>query len=260
MTKKIKYVKLFSYEIERAGFIMFKIKIADTIFKINNIYSYVERLCRDYIYEGDDFDYEIFSTEELIDEEQKKLAEEGWSREYLENITVYRAIAMKFLECDAFVMHAAVIAIGDKAYAFTAKSGTGKSTHIRLWRKLRGEEVYVVNGDKPVMRFIDGKLYAYGTPWCGKEMWNTNTKAELDGICFLHRGEKNKIYPFTPGEASSLVIKQVFLPKDALGVIRTFDMVDKMLNITKLWKLECNISLEAAEVAYNAMVGGIYEN
>jgi hypothetical protein len=41
---------------------MFKIKIADTIFKINNIYSYVERLCRDYIYEGDDFDYEIFST------------------------------------------------------------------------------------------------------------------------------------------------------------------------------------------------------
>ena len=126
MTKKLKYVKLFSYEIERAGFIMFKIKIADTIFKINNIYSYVERLCRDYIYEGDDFDYEIFSTEELIDEEQKKLAEEGWSREYLENITVYRAIAMKFLECDAFVMHAAVIAIGDKAYAFTAKSGTGK--------------------------------------------------------------------------------------------------------------------------------------
>lgn len=239
---------------------MFKIKIADTIFKINNLYPYVEALCKDYIYDGEDFDYEINSTEELIDDEQKKLADENWSRNYLENITVYRAIAMKFLEIDAFVMHAAVIAIGDKAYAFTAKSGTGKSTHIRLWRKLRGEEVYVVNGDKPVLRYLDGKLYAYGTPWCGKEMWNTNTRVELDGICFLHRGLENKIRPFTPNEASPLIIKQVFLPKDSFGVIRTFDMVDKMLNITKLWKLECNISLEAAEVAYNAMVGGKYEN
>ncbi len=240
---------------------MFKIKIADTIFKINNLYPYVERLCKDYIYEGDDFDYEIVSTEELIDEEQKKMPSgESWTRSYMENITVYRAIAMKLLERDAFVMHAAVIAVGDKAYAFTAKSGTGKSTHICLWRKLLGEQVYVVNGDKPALRYIDGKLYAYGTPWCGKKMWNTNTRVELGGICFLHRGLENKIYPFTPGEASSLILKQVFLPKDAFGVIKTFDMIDKMLNITKLWKLECNISLEAAEVAYNAMVGGKYEN
>ena len=240
---------------------MFKIKIADTIFKINNIYSYIERLCRDYIYDGENFDYEINSTEELIDEEIKRMPDgESWTRQYMENISVYRAIAMKFLEVDAFVMHAAVIAVDNKAYAFTAKSGTGKSTHICLWRKLLGEKVYVVNGDKPVLRYIDGKLYAYGTPWCGKEMWNTNTRVELDGICFLHRGAENKIYPFTPGEASPLIIKQVFLPKDAFGVIRTFDMVDKMLNITKLWKLECNMSIEAAEVAYNAMVGGKYEN
>ena len=52
---------------------MFKIKIADTIFKINNIYSYIERLCRDYIYDGENFDYEINSTEELIDEEIKRM-------------------------------------------------------------------------------------------------------------------------------------------------------------------------------------------
>ena len=152
-------------------------------------------------------------------------------------------------------MHAAVIGVGDKAYAFTAKSGTGKSTHIALWKRFLGDRVSVINGDKPILRFIDGKLYAYGTPWCGKEMWNTNMRAELNGLCFLERAKENKIVKITPMEASPLVMKQILIPNDAEGVIKTFEMVDKMLSITNLWRLGCNISQEAAIKAYMAVRG-----
>ena len=234
---------------------MFKIKIADTIFKINNIYPYVERLCKDYIYEGDDFDYEIDSTEELIDEEQKKIPEgESWTRSYMENITVYRAIAMKLLERDAFVMHAAVIAVGDKAYAFTAKSGTGKSTHICLWRKLLGEQVYVVNGDKPALRYIDGKLYAYGTPWCGKDGINVNMKVPLAGICFLKQSDRNEIRRMEGKEALAKVIAQTtYHLRDASKMLLMMTNVERLITEIPIYELCNRPERAAAELSHKIM-------
>ena len=139
---------------------MFKIKIADTVFEIYNIHSFVMALCKDYIYNGEECDYKIVSTQELIDEEKLVMAEEHPKIDsYVENICVYRQIALKLLEKDAFVMHAATIGVDDKAYAFTAKSGTGKSTHIALWKRMLGDRVYAINGDKPIIKIVDGKAF-----------------------------------------------------------------------------------------------------
>lgn len=240
---------------------MFKIKIADTVFEIHNLYPFLEALCKNYIYNGEKTDFVIISTQEAIDSERLILSDEHPKVDaYIENICVYRQIALKLLEVDAFVMHAATIGVGDKAYAFTAKSGTGKSTHIALWRRLLGEKVYAINGDKPIIKIVGGKAYAYGSPWCGKELWNSNVKAELNGLCFLERGEKNSICPLDISEAATLIMKQILIPKDSDGVIKTFDLVDKMLKSTNIWRLKCNMSIEAAELSYKAMHGGIYEN
>lgn len=240
---------------------MFKIKIADIVVSIENVYKYVEYVCKDYIYDGEECDFSVKSSVELINEERQKVSDENlFSDAFVENILIYRMICLNLLKYDAFVMHAAVIGVGDKAYAFTAKSGTGKSTHISLWKRLLGDKVYVINGDKPIMRFIGDKLFVYGTPWCGKEMWNTNVKAELANLCFLERGDVNEIESLSPGESVSLVMKQILIPKDSFGVIKTFDLVDKMLRRVALWKLKCNISLEAAVVAYEKMRGEQNEN
>ncbi len=236
---------------------MFKVKVADIVVEIDNIYPFIKDVCKDYIYTGEGFDFQVASSQAEIEEERQRINDgEEYFDGYLENICVYRKIALLILEKDAFVMHAAVVGVDDKAYAFTAKSGTGKSTHIALWKRVLGDKVYVINGDKPIMRFIDGKLFVYGTPWCGKEMWQTNTRAELNGLCFLERGKENIITPVAPSDIVSLVMKQILIPNDANGVIKTFDMVDKMLNNTKLWRLACNISYDAAEKAYSAMHGG----
>ncbi len=241
--------------------IMFKIKIADIVVEIDNVHGHIEYVCKDYLYEGDGCDFKVATSKEIIEEERTKLKEqEGYSDAYVENISIYRQICLNLLKYDAFVMHAAVIGVGDSAYAFTAKSGTGKSTHISLWKQLLGDKVYVINGDKPILRFIDGKLYVYGTPWCGKEMWNTNTRAELKGLCFLERGEQNQIEKMTTSDSATLIIKQILIPNNSFGVIKTFELVDKMLKNTAIWKLKCNVSLEAAMIAYNAMNGGKNEN
>ena len=83
-------------------------------------------------------------------------------------------------------------------YLFTAPSGTGKSTHIRLWRQFLGEAGHIVNGDKPFLSVEEGKVFVWGSPWAGKENWQKNRKAPLHGICLLKQGQKNKICRLQP--------------------------------------------------------------
>lgn len=251
---------------------MFKIKMADFVIEIDNKYSYLEKFCSKYKYDGEGCDFCASCTEEDIsnefevaknDEDVYKflcsMSEEN-CRGYLESICIYRAICLQLPERDSFVMHAATIEVDGLGYAFTARSGTGKSTHISLWKKLLGERVKAVNGDKPIIRLIDGVFYAYGTPWCGKEGWNRNVSVPLKGICFVERDTKNRIDKMPISDAASRIMKQILMPKDPLGAINTLELLDKMLNNVNCWLLGCNISIEAAEIAYKAMSGGNDEN
>ena len=112
-------------------------------------------------------DFEVFVTDEQIAEEMTCGSQTESEAEIL---CIYRAIAEKLPLYNRFVMHGAAISFEDKAYIFTAASGTGKSTHIRLWRKAFGNPVGIVNGDKPVIEIKDdGTSLVYGTPWAGKE-------------------------------------------------------------------------------------------
>lgn len=251
---------------------MFKIKVAGFVVEIDNKYSYIQRLCRKYIYEGEEKDFSASCTEEDIDNEEETAKndpevyeylshlESVKKRGYLESICIYRELCLQLPERNAFIMHAAVIEVDGLAYAFTAKSGTGKSTHISLWSKLLGDKVQVVNGDKPIIKYDNGVFYACGTPWCGKEGWNRDVITPLKGICFIERATENRIEKFPLKDAASRIMKQILIPKDSMGVINTFELVDKMINTVDCWLLGCNISLEAAEVAYKAMSGGKNEN
>lgn len=65
-------------------------------------------------------------------------------------------------------MHGAVVAWKDQGYLFTAPSGTGKSTHLALWKKYLGDQAEVINGDKPFLKVMEDEVWVYGTPWAGK--------------------------------------------------------------------------------------------
>ena len=235
---------------------MIKIKIADFIIQINNRYDYIEQQCKKYLVNDENVDFVIDCTDDEINAEIQNYEDPSYANPgYCESICIYRTICMQLPKYDAFLMHSAVIDVNGKAYAFTAKSGTGKSTHIRLWRKLLGEKVIVVNGDKPILRFIDGELYVYGTPWCGKEGWNTNMRSTFKGLCFLERAENNTIVPLEKSECAVRIMSQILMPSDPVGAIATLDLMDRMLNKVDTWLLGCNMDIEAAKIAYENMSG-----
>ena len=69
------------------------------------------------------------------------------------------------LRHNGILLHASCVVVDGVAYAFSANSGVGKSTHTQLWLKHFGDRAYMLNDDKPAIRCIDGVICACGTPW-----------------------------------------------------------------------------------------------
>ena len=235
---------------------MLCIKMADLMIEIHNHYDYVEKMCADYRVEGGNkADLVIEVTEEAVLKEQQD-ASIPCSLEYCESICIYREISKKLIQYQGFLMHGACIEIEGEVYVFCAKSGTGKSTHLALWKKHFGEKARIINGDKPIIRWFPGRekeFVVYGTPWCGKEEWNINTSGNMKAICFLERGEKNEIHPIPGKEAIKRLGHQILMPKAPHEMISFLDMIDVLLKTTPCYLLSCNMEVEAAVVAYHGM-------
>jgi len=239
----------------KKGKTMFKIKIADLVIEIDNKYHYVESLCKDYIVEHETAIFSVCATkEEILKEKQFGNMPDA----YCESVCIYRNIVKKLPVYDAFFLHAAVVEVDGLAYAFMAKSGTGKTTHVRLWCAHFGDRARIVNGDKPILRFHGDKLMAYGTPWCGKEGYNINTSTPVCGLCFIERSEKNAIRTLRSDEIISKIFHQMVMPEDENAVSKLLELVNHFVQSNKIWNLSCNISQEAVKTAYEAMSGKCY--
>lgn len=222
------------------------------VVELRNRYRYVKELCKDYIVEGETPDFAVSATEEEIDEELK-IAGLDLPRAYAEATCLHRQIARQLSKYDAFLLHSAVISCDGEGYAFAARSGTGKSTHISLWLKCFGERVHVVNGDKPILRLVDGGFRVYGTPWCGKECLGENTSCALNKLCFLERGAENCIAKVSADEALLRLFSQIYLPEEAEASAATLDLLDQFIQKTSFYLLHCNMEDEAALVSYHGM-------
>ena len=160
----------------------------------------------------------------------------------------------QLLEFDGMLLHSSAVVRDGKAYLFTAACGTGKSTHTQLWLK-NFPDAYILNDDKPALRLEDGKFYAYGTPWSGKTAQNRNVRVELGGICVLRRGKENKIAPYTGRAALRDILEQTIRPREANKTGKLLEILDRLLTLVPVWRLECNMEPEAAFTSYNAMSG-----
>ena len=117
------------------------------------------------------------------------------------------AFYRQLLSYDGLMFHSSAVELDGVAYLFSGPSGMGKSTHTRLWQQ-EFPSARIFNDDKPALRYIDGVWYAYGTPWCGKDGININTKVPIGGICFLRQGKENKIRRLPEIEAAAAIISQ----------------------------------------------------
>lgn len=230
-----------------------KYKIADVVFEAKLIYGYTERLCKNYEYDGEQpCDFSVVMTNEDVAKE-KALAPE-FVEPYLESLALFRKLCDYCLEhANGIIFHSSAIMVDGKAYLFTAPSGTGKSTHTRLWRELLGDRAVMVNDDKPIIRYIDGKFYVYGTPWNGKHHLDTNCRAEIKAICKIEQAKENSISKASTAEMLLTIFNQTIRPEDPAQMDRLLNLTDKLLTQVELYKLGCNISKEAAELSYTTM-------
>lgn len=174
----------------------------------------------------------------------------------LELFAIQRHIVSYFSGQGVLLFHGSAICVDGRTYIFTAPSGTGKSTHSRLWREmLKDHDAVMINDDKPFLRVEEGSVTAYGSPWMGKEGLGCNMSAPVEAICSISQGTKNLIREATPDEMYPIFFEQSFRPLDKKGTENHLHTLDVLTRSVRLYKLECDVSLEAARLSYETMAG-----
>ena len=230
----------------------FCVNFSDLNIKIKSIYDYTYDFCREYICDGTP-DFAVETTEEKIDAEINTV-DFGPSRGYAESICIYREIAEKLPEFNRCVFHGAVLEYNNKGFIFTAPSGTGKTTHIRLWKKFLGDKVSIVNGDKPILHIEKDGVIAYATPYAGKEKYQNHSSVQLCGICIIKRGKENRIEKVKAGDYLTEIITQMYMPFEPEHSIKTLELLDTLLKTVPLYVLHCDISEEAFKTSFGELV------
>lgn len=235
--------------------------IAGHTAKVQSLFESTPQYFRDYVTQEKPTLFFTVTQEELVTE-QTRLKEEAiregmrtrvFPDPFLERSVIQQKFARALLCHDILLLHGSTVAADGKAYLFTAKCGTGKSTHTRLWRELLGDRAVMVNDDKPFLRFTPEGVLACGSPWSGKHGLDNNITVPLGGICILERGQENRIRPMDATEALSFLLTQCDPPEDTAQLPQYHILMEKLVQRVPLWHMQCNKEIGAAQTAFDAM-------
>lgn len=172
---------------------------------------------------------------------------------FLERAAIQRKVAEYLLQYDTLLLHGSAVAVDGEGFLFTAKCGTGKSTHTRLWMQVFGDRAVMVNDDKPFVCITPEEIWLCGAPWSGKHGLDTNIAVPLKGICLLERGSKNQIQPISAEEMIPWLLHEGCAPRGAEQLPRYEALVKNLAWRVPLWHLQCNREPDAAVLSYTAM-------
>lgn len=151
-------------------------------------------------------------------------------------------------------MHASVIQNSGKAYLFLAKSGTGKSTHSRMWlENIEGSTL--LNDDNPIVRVLpDGQIRVYGSPWSGKTPCYVNEDYPIGAFVQIRRAAENRAIPQNVVASYAMI----YTSSSGIKFDRTMadqlnDTIAKVVSASRAFILECRPDAEAAKVCYEAV-------
>ena len=213
----------------------FRMKLADIPFEVICQYESTKEFCREYLTEDlPEFAVQLVRQEIDYEREMSQRQDKAdgvpvreFSDEYLETLALHRRIAFPMLERGCLIFHGAGLSVENEGYLFTAKSGTGKTTHAKLWLK-NIKNSYILNGDKPLIKVRDGATILYGTPWQGKEDYGVNDRVPLKALCILQRGSVNQIEPISFREAMPILYQQTYKTEDAEMVYRAMQLLGEL--------------------------------
>jgi len=229
-------------------------RIADLDIGIITRFDFTKEYISEYLTDSTEPLFTVCVTDEQIAYE-KSITPDTIPEPYYELTAILRVICNTVLEkYNGFFFHCSCFEYEGNAYIFTAKSGTGKSTHTRLWREVFGDKITMINDDKPIVRLIDDKFFVYGTPWNGKHSISNNIKAPIKAIFYLHQAQENKVCKCEPLSAISKILSQTILPDNKKAMNTLLDITEKFVTDVPVLDLYCDISRDAVMTAYNAIL------
>jgi len=238
-------------------------KFADITFKITSFFAYFEEFAKDYVVDEEKNAFEISLTEQdSIDWKNEHEDAKDFPLYYLETLVIHSRVASILSKFNTFIFHGSTIYLDNpnNSYIFTAPSGTGKSTHVRLLKELLGDRINYINDDKPFIKIEDNKYYLYGSPWNGKERQSENIKGELKGVLVLERSKTNSVERMHPTLAINYLIKQIHLPKGLNETSNGMKLIMDLLKNIPIYLLKVNMDIDAAKTSYEVMKEKANEN
>lgn len=241
----------------------FVCKLAGTPIGVRALFPETRRFLHDYLTDNDAVLRLTITPEDISCERRisdRAATDEGrpilpWPETYLETLALCRKVADILVQYDTLLFHGSAIAVDGEAYLFTAPSGTGKSTHTRLWRELLGKRAFMVNDDKPFLKLAQNGFEVYGNPWDGKHHLSRNVRVPLRAVCLLEQAKDNRIEPVSPSELYPSLLGQTYRPRLPEAMARVLKLTDRLVSAAQLYRLGCNMKPEAARIAYVAMHG-----
>ncbi len=185
--------------------------------------------------------------EDFIDE--KLLTYPHLTREEHEYMWYGEGFCNEVLNHGGIVLHSSCVEKDGKAYLFSAKSGTGKSTHTHLWLS-ELENTRIINDDKPLIIKNGGKFCACGTPFSGKTDENLNVQTPIRAIVFLYRSEENIVKRMRPSMAVPLFMAQTVNPSIKKYAEKMLTITDEVLTSVPVFSLGCNKNSGTGKFVY----------
>lgn len=239
----------------------FTISIAGAAARVHSLFDSTRDYCRDYLTEAPALT-EIRVTPGDLEFEQEVLRQEAleegfrvrtFTDPFLDRAAIQRAMAEFLFDRDVLLLHGSAIAADGRGYLFAARSGTGKSTHTRLWMVHLENRAVMVNDDKPFVSIEGEGIFLWGAPWSGKHGLHTNIRVPLAGICLLERGQNNRIRPAAPDELLPILESQALIPRGEEKLPRFRRLLEELTRRVPLWRMQCTRDAEAAVLAWQTM-------
>ena len=239
----------------------FAISIAGHSVEVHALFESTRDYCRKYLTEEPPI-LTVTVTREDLEHQQaaafKEARQEGlkprvFTDPFLERTAIQCKIAEGLMERGILLLHGSAVAVDGLGYLFTARCGTGKSTHTRYWRETFGTRSAMINDDKPFLRFTEEAVLVCGAPWSGKHGLDTNIAVPLKGICILERGSEDLIQTISPEAALPMLYHQSQEPEGAHLKESYRNLVEQLALRIPLYRMTCTKNPRAALTAYHAM-------
>lgn len=156
------------------------------------------------------------------------------------------------------ILHSSCLRHEGKGIAFSAPSGTGKSTHTALWRRLYRTEM--INDDSPAVRMTEDGLMLFGTPWSGKSDINHNISAPFSALVFLEQSCSNRISRIPTSQMSTFLLRELIRPVYPELLLKTLDFMEQIIGATPAFLLQCTASDAAAKLSHDFLLNEIQRN